>query len=304
MPSYKITIGISDAETARTLAGLLLEVADPPPDAVTQFEAGVGGWVVDAYYKVTPDPSRLAAQITSALNAPAPKITASLVPDKNWVAISQAALPPVTAGRFKVHGSHDRRMVARGPNRIIIDAGEAFGTAHHATTQGCLLALDRLTRRRQFNRVLDLGCGSGVLAIAAARALPHAFVEASDNDPVAIAVASGNASLNGVARRLRLTLKEGAPRPPSGSAYDLVLANILAEPLIKLAPALSRVVTPCGIAVLSGVLSREAAHVLAAYRSHGFVQLDHRREAGWSTMVLVRRCNAARSPCSRASCAA
>jgi len=223
-----------------------------------------------------------------------PPIVASAVPDENWVAVSQAALPPVTAGRFTVHGSHDIATVPRGPNTLLIDAGEAFGTAHHATTQGCLIALDQLARRRQFERVLDLGCGSGVLAIAAARAMPGARIEASDNDPQAIAVARANARLNGVAGRIRMRVAEGVSYGwRREGRYDLVLANILAEPLIELAPDLARVLSPGGIAVLSGLLIRQAAHVTAAYRSHGFSLVGHWRQAGWSTLTLLRTRSAA-----------
>src|SRR5690606_11194247 len=156
------------------------------------------------YYSGRPDCDAIAGQIGGMLPFPVPHIDVVAVPDENWVEVSQSALPPVTAGRFTIHGSHDRGVVPRGPNTVLIDAGEAFGTAHHATTQGCLIALDRVTRRRQFESVLDLGCGSGVLAIAAARALPGARIEASDNDPVAISVARTNARLNGVAGRIRM----------------------------------------------------------------------------------------------------
>ena len=117
--------------------------------------------------------------------------TVETVPDANWVAISQAALPPILAGRFIVHGSHDRARVGLRPLAIEIEAGEAFGTGHNATTSGCLETIDALTRRRRFARVLDLGCGTGILAIAAARALPRARVIASDNDPIATGIASG-----------------------------------------------------------------------------------------------------------------
>jgi ribosomal protein L11 methyltransferase len=288
MPSYKITIAVDEQEMARTLTGALENLIEPSPDALTQFEAGEG-WLIEGYYQERPDVAELTRELAAVLPFSPPPIGIEEVPDENWVAISQAALPPVSAGRFTVHGSHDLGKVARGPNTLLIDAGEAFGTAHHATTQGCLIALDELTRRRSFDRVLDLGCGSGVLAIAAARALPNARIEASDSDPQAIAVAHTNARLNGEAGRIRLRVAEGLARGRTRAAsYDLILANILADPLVALAPDLAHALAPGGIAVLSGLLERQAASVIAAYRSHGFSLLSNRRLAGWSTLVLIR----------------
>ncbi len=288
MPSYKIAMAASDQDMARTLSGALSDLVEPPPDAVTTFELG-DGWIVEAYYTEHPDSERLTKELGALLSFAVPQIEVVEVPDENWVAISQAALPPVSAGRFTIHGSHDRGLVPRGPNTLLIDAGEAFGTAHHATTQGCLIALDRVTRRRQFESVLDLGCGSGVLAIAAARALPGARIEASDNDPVAISVARTNARLNGVAGRIRMWVADGLPRSRvREGSYDLILANILADPLVALAQDVAWALRPGGVVILSGLLVRQAEYVIAAYRSHGFSLVDHRRLAGWSTLTLIK----------------
>ncbi len=288
MPSYKIAGAASDQDMARSLSGALSDLVEPPPDAVTTFESG-DGWIVEAYYAEHPDSERLTKELGALLSFAVPQIEVVEVPDENWVAISQAALPPVSAGRFTIHGSHDRGLVPRGPNTLLIDAGEAFGTAHHATTQGCLMALDRVTRRRQFESVLDLGCGSGVLAIAAARALPGARIEASDNDPVAISVARTNARLNGVAGRIRMWVADGLPRSRvREGSYDLILANILADPLVALAQDVAWAVKPGGVVILSGLLVRQAEYVIAAYRSHGFSLVDHRRLAGWSTLTLIK----------------
>ena len=175
---------------------------------------------------------------------------------------------------------------------ILIDAGEAFGTAHHATTLGCLLAIDRLTRSRSFVSVLDLGCGSGVLAIAAAKAMPAARIIAADMDPQSVKVATGNVRLNGASGRI--ALRHGGRRRPSRTPASArrstcLIANILAGPLIRLAPALARSVRPGGTLVLSGILIPQAAEVLAAYRSHGFMLERHDRLTGWSTLTLKRR---------------
>lgn len=288
MPSYKLTAAVHERDEARTLAGALAELLQPAPDAVTLFESG-HDWVVEGYYAHRSDIDCLARELAAALPFLPPRIDVTLVPDENWVAVSQAALPPVAAGRFTVHGSHDRPNVARGPFRLVIDAGEAFGTAHHATTQGCLVAIDRLTRRRRFGHVLDIGCGSGVLAIAAARLLPHAAIEAVDNDVLAVAVATANVRDNGLSRRIAAQTADGVPRCARHAAYDLILANILADPLIELAPALARVLARRGIAVLSGLLTWQAARVIAAYHSLGFDLLHHHRQAGWSTLTLIRR---------------
>ena len=188
------------------------------------------------------------------------------------MALSQAALAPIVAGRFIVHGSHDRERLALRRRAIEIDAGEAFGTGYNATTSLCLEAIDTLARRRRFARVLDLGCGTAILGIAAARAWPHARVLAADNDPVATAIACENAHLNRVARRVRVVEAVGFAHPllRAPRAFDLVLANILARTLIDLAPGMRRAVRPGGIAVLSGLLSDQAREVTAVYRAAGF----------------------------------
>jgi ribosomal protein L11 methyltransferase len=217
-----------------------------------------------------------------------PAATLEIVPDENWVELSQAALPPVAAGRFIVHGSHDRFSVPRGPRAIEIDAGEAFGTAHHATTLGCLIAIDRLARRRTFPRVLDLGCGSGVLAIAAQRVWRQASITALDNDPAAVSVAIANARRNGAAS-VRVRLSGFAPGPLLGHGpYDLILANVLAGPLIAIAPAIAAAVAPGSTLVLSGLLTTEARQVRATYLSRGFELANASCMTGWATLILVR----------------
>jgi ribosomal protein L11 methyltransferase len=211
------------------------------------------------------------------------------VPDLNWVALSQAALPPIRAGRFIVHGSHDRARFAMRRLAVEIEAGEAFGTGHNATTALCLEALDTLVRQRRFARVLDLGCGTGLLAIAASRALPDARVVASDNDPLAINIARDNTRLNNVGQRVRTVAAAGfchAALRAAGS-FDLVLANILPGPLIQLAPAMRRAIACCGVAVLSGLLDHQVREVAAAYRSQGFYLVRCTRRAGWAALTVI-----------------
>ncbi len=221
------------------------------------------------------------------------------VPDANWVALSQAALPPIKAGRFVAHGAHDRPRFAMRRWAIEIEAGEAFGTGHNATTVLCLEALDRLIQRRRFPRVLDLGCGTGVLAIAAARALPDARVLASDNDPVALGIAGENARLNRVGARVETVLAAGFDHPALRHAqpFDLVLANLLPSPLIALAPPMRRAIRPGGIAVLSGLLNHQAREVAGTYLASGFRLLERRQDAGRT--VLARRAAAVKRAASR-----
>ena len=289
--SYKLSLRTTENDLAPAVVGALENLIHPQPCAVTWFEDGPGAWRVEAYYSEPPDVATLAARLQGILGRALPRLERSDVADLNWVAVSQAALPPVSAGRFVVHGSHDRGRIPRGPNAILIDAGEAFGTAHHATTLGCLLAIDRLTRSQSFHRVLDLGCGSGVLAIAAARALPHAEVFATDCDPQSIAVAAANAKANGVGLRIVLACASGLAHPSLRHAapFDLVIANILAGPLRDLAATLGKALRRGGILVLSGLLDPESPAAVAAYTAQGFALLEHRRIAGWSTLTLSRR---------------
>ena len=296
MALVKLTVEMGGLGDAKALAEHL-DMAEPLPLATSLFENqpplpaphATGGWRVDAYYEAAPDLDAL-REAAGPLLARALSVAIETVPDENWVAISQAALPPVMAGRFCIHGSHDRAQVGRRLNAIEIDAGEAFGTAHHATTEGCLLALDRLTRGRPFQRVLDLGCGSGVLAIAAALALPQARIVASDIDPEAVRVARGNVRANRLAGRIKVFAATGLAHPAlrGDGRYDLVTANILAGPLIRLAPHLGRAVAPGGIAVLSGLLADQAREVGAAYLTAGFRLRQKLVLMGWATLVLER----------------
>jgi ribosomal protein L11 methyltransferase len=286
----KIVIDIADRNTARTLAGALSDLIVPAPDALTLFEHGPQ-WRIEAYYEPMPDADRLADDLELTCGIGRPDLRVENVPLENWVKLSQAALPPVIAGRFTIHGSHDAERVPQGPNSILIDAGEAFGTAHHATTQGCLAAIDRVTRNRRYNRVLDLGCGSGVLAIAVARILPAARIHASDLDEQSVVVARQNMRANGVAARITAIAASGLDHPAlrRGQPYDLLIANILAKPLIELANTLRCHVTCGGTLILSGLLTPQASQVLAAYRASGFQMISHDRIFGWSTLTLTKR---------------
>lgn len=226
---------------------------------------------------------RFAAHLADMLGTQ-PDITP--VPDENWVALTQQALGPIMAGRFRVHGSHD------GPQdgflNICIDAGEAFGTGHHETTAGCLEALDGLLAGRRFNHALDIGTGSGVLAIAIASA-SQTPVLANDIEPIAVEVAARNVAANGVRDRVSCEYGDGAQEIANrGARFDLICANILAGPLIDIAPDVARLATPGAAIVLSGLLITQQEDVVAAYRAQGatLIRAIHRGE--WAALVLEK----------------
>jgi ribosomal protein L11 methyltransferase len=199
------------------------------------------------------------------------------------VAASLTGLKPVQAGRFFIHGSHDRTQVPENAIGIEIEAALAFGTGHHGTTRGCLLALDQLLRRTSPRRILDVGTGTGILAIAAARAV-HAPVIANDIDPTACAAARDNARLNRVRRWVAVVPAKAKTR----GGYDLIMANILALPLIGMSNKLARQLVPEGHLVLSGLLPGHDRAVIAAYRGQGLSLIRRMQIEGWVTLTMRR----------------
>lgn len=278
---------VCDAATARRTADLVAE-RYPLDAAVAAFEGTDGRWNLEIHFQQPPDERGVRQLVAAAAGAHhAARLTFETVEARDWVAASLSALKPVAAGRFMVHGAHDRAQVA--PNRIgiEIEAALAFGTGHHGTTRGCLLALDRLIKARRPRRVLDIGTGTGVLAIAAASALPCAVL-ASDIDPEAVRIARENARLNGVAPRIEcleargLTARGFRRRAP----FDLVFANILLGPLTRLAGPMRPLLAPRALVILSGLLASQEGAALAAYQAHYFV-LRRRIPLGeWVTLVL------------------
>jgi ribosomal protein L11 methyltransferase len=289
MALVKVRVRAADLGSGRAGEAALTELLQPEALAVTLFEAKPSGFFLEAYY-AAPAPLAAIREALRATGARFGKPALAAVPEANWVAIPQAALPPVRAGRFIVHSSHDRARFGVARHAVEIEAGEAFGTGRNATTAGCLTALARLTLSRRFARVLDLGCGSGVLAIAAARALPHARILAVDHDPRAVEIARANVRLNRVAARVKVWNASGFAHPLLRRArcLDLVLANLLPGPLIALAPAMRRAMRTGGIAVLSGLLHEHAREVVAHYRAMGFDVLTPRRQEGWTVVCLTR----------------
>jgi ribosomal protein L11 methyltransferase len=254
--------------------------------------AGPARWRITAYFAERPDAAAIAtlvAETAAALGIAAPAFAVAALVERDWQAEAAARAPAVRAGRFLVHRGQADAPAPGGPVGIEIEAGLAFGTGAHASTVGCLLAIDALARGRRVRRVLDLGTGTGILAIAALKAWP-CRATATDIDPVAVRVARANAARNGVGARMHAAVGPG-PRALAGRAgrFDLVLANILVRPLAAMAPALVRRVAPGGLVVLSGLLAADENEALAAYRAHGFALAARVAAGHWVTLLLGRR---------------
>jgi ribosomal protein L11 methyltransferase len=280
----------SDERTARRVADLFAECFDPGESASAVYEAD-GGWTVALYSTLPFDDDALRETVAAAAGkAAARALTFERIAEKDWIAASLAGLAPVAAGRFVVHGRHDRARVPFNRIAIEIEAALAFGTGHHGTTRGCLLALDCLLKARRPRRILDVGTGSGVLAIAAAKAC-RSPVRAGDIDPRAVAAARENARANGTAGSVEVIRGDGVTdrRFHAKRRYDLVFANILLQPLRRLAAPLARIAAPHGQIVLSGLLPAHASAALAAYRTQRFTLAQRVVLDGWVTLVLRKR---------------
>ena len=274
----------------------VLDAFDDLADSVSLVEledpatAEAAAWRIELMFRDRPDLERLGRRMEAHLGLGAGQsLELAPVPATDWVLAANLQIEPIAVGRFFVHGAKDAPRVPANAVGIEIEAGLAFGSGEHATTRACLAAVDRLARRRRFRRVLDLGCGSGVLAIGAAKCWP-ARVIAADIDHVAVRVALENAHKNGVAGAVLPVISDGYRHPAiHGTApFDLVVANILAGPLIEMAPVLARHLAPGGWAVLSGLLDRQAAAVAAAHRSHGLRLLDRIDDGPWVALILRR----------------
>ena len=279
---------LCDEPTARRLAIFFSECLDPDDTACAAFEGDDGRWQLAIHFRDRPNDVALRALMETAQGgAAAHALTIEPVAAADWVAQSLSGLKPVRAGRFLVHGAHDRARVRVNDIGIEIEAALAFGTGHHGTTRGCLLALDELAKRRRFRKVLDIGTGSGVLVIAAARAL-HGRIVASDIDRVAVDAAKSNVRLNRAAPAITLLRAVGtrARNITSNAPYDLIFANILLAPLLRLAVPLRNLAAPGARVVLSGLLPAHANAALSAYRAQGLVLEKRIPLDGWMTLVL------------------
>jgi ribosomal protein L11 methyltransferase len=272
------------------VADVFAECFDPSGSASAVYEAD-GEWTIALYSARPFDRDALRELVAGAAGkAVASALTFETIAETDWIAASLAGLKPVTAGRFIVHGRHDRARVAFNRIAIEIEAALAFGTGHHGTTRGCLLALDCFLKARRPRSVLDVGTGSGVLAIAAAKAC-RSPVLAGDIDPRAVAAARENARANGTAAYVDIIRGDGVTdrRFRAGRRYDLVFANILLQPLRRLAAPLARIVAPRGYIILSGLLPAHASAALAAYRTQRATLARRVVLDGWVTLVLRKR---------------
>ncbi|HEX3944181.1 MAG TPA: 50S ribosomal protein L11 methyltransferase [Rhizomicrobium sp.] len=278
-PLWKAQVALRKAEAANVAAAFELTSPQAVLIAEEPFEDSA---TVEALYPAMPDSdllSRLAGH----------EVHVAQLPDADWITLSQEGLPPVRAGRFFVYGAHDEGGVPRGVIPIRIEAGLAFGTGHHETTALCLAALSDLARRRRYANVLDLGCGTGLLAIGAAK-LWRRRVIASDIDPIAIEVTRTNARANGEATFVHAAVADGLGNPAlaARAPYDLIVANILAEPLTRLAPDIAKSLARRGTLVLSGLLHWQENLVLSFYRPHGLTLRQIHRDGPWSALALER----------------
>lgn len=263
-------------------------LADPDADETAEHEL----WRLEGYSRTPLSRGRLETSLALAaagMGIEMPAYAMEKVPDVDWVMATLRSFEPITIGRFFIHGSHYEGKVPAGKIGLLIDAGTAFGSGEHPTTHGCLAAIDRLLRRRRFRKPLDLGCGSGILGIAVAKAAAVPVL-LSDIDPISVRVATLNAKTNGAAARIAAVVSDGYTsrairrRQP----FDLIVANILARPLAHMAADLRRHLAPDGVAVLSGLLNRQERYVLAAHRAQGLSLLGRVRLHGWSTLILGR----------------
>jgi len=294
--SYLMRLACDEA-TALSLSNLLLEVFDDNEAAVSASEVEPNAaawvskdWLFEAFFENQPDEAMLRALVTGALGEEvAAKLEFETISQRDWVAASLEGLVPVRVGRFVVHGAHDRATVRPFELGLEIPAALAFGTGHHGTTRGCLVMLDRVLKQRRPRRIIDVGTGTGVLALAAAKALKQ-FVASGDIDPISVEATLGNAALNGAKPWLKPLTAVGVRHPALDrrGRYDLIFANILAKPLKILAVSLARVAAPDAELILSGLLASDVAGVLSAYAAQGFHLKAKIMLEGWATLLLAR----------------
>lgn len=298
--SWKLTLPCTRQEAEALYEGEdWIATLDPMPSIVTdEMEAfNDAKWRLEAYFPEQPGPDVIAAIQQRLPSAAKTKAVLQELPEEDWLVLSQQGLAPVHAGRFYVHTSSNKGNVPRGAVPFLIEASQAFGTGGHDTTSGCLSMLDKMRRQgKRFDLIADIGTGTGLLAFAANNLWPRAYITASDIDPVSIDVTAENAEINkvplgGTPGHLALCVATGTDHEliQSRAPYDLVIANILAGPLIELAPSLSAVLQDGGTLILAGLLNTQAASVIGRYQKLGF-RLEERADTGdWPCLRLVKR---------------
>ena len=284
----RASFAIGNEQTAKRVVDLLTESFFEGQAAIAAYEGPGGRWDITVHFAEAPDEVSIRDLVgIAAGDAVAGDITFDDVEAKDWVKATLEQLVPVRAGRFIVHGAHDRSKVPPNKIGIEIEAALAFGTGHHGTTRGCLSLLDEVLKAYRPRRVLDIGTGTGVLAIAAAKALRIGLL-ASDIDPLAVRVAADNARLNGTGDWVETIRATGfaAPEFARRGPFDLVLANILANPLRQMATPMARHLAPSALVILSGLLPPQAQGVISAYRARGLVLERQILVEGWSSLLL------------------
>jgi len=282
--SWRLTLPCTRAEAEAIDAG---EIAiDAVLMTTEEVEDDVERWRLDAYSEARPDAAMIAT--IRALVPSAADVEPVVEPlyDEDWVAMSQAGLEPIREGRFVVHTSAHPIDPPVGGRAFLIDAGRAFGTGHHATTSGCLAMLDAMATR-EFANVIDIGTGTGLLAFAARHLWPSARIMATDIDPMAVDVTRENAGTNEIAG-VDLIVADGAldDAITAAAPYDLIIANVLAGPLVSMAPELAAIATPGATIVLAGLLETQRAQVVDAYAACGCTLLEADRRGDWTILKL------------------
>lgn len=289
MPTFTAFTKLPAKDAAEAL-GLALEDMDPEPTGIGVFEIEDGSetWEVGGYF--LEEPNDIELTLLAAAYGADPFVV-SEVPDTDWVDKVRRDLTPVVAGRFFVYGSHDADKIPEGSVPLLIEAAMAFGTGHHGTTLGCLKAFDRLVSDGFVaDSTVDIGCGTAVLAMAAASVFPNVAL-ASDIDEVAVEVAEANVLANNMTGRVKCVEADGFDHPDLAAAapYDLIFANILKGPLIGMAPAMAKASAPGGIVILSGILNPQADDVIEAYIAQGYNLLHRDEIVDWTTLTLERK---------------
>lgn len=298
--NWKLTLPCTRAEAEAVYdADEIIAAMSPSPTIVTQEKEAFNNakWEILAYFNGKPSPGtvqQIRTLVPSAANA---HDLLEQLPDEDWLTVSQQGLQPVQAGRFYIHTSDNAGSLPPDSVAFQIDAAQAFGTGGHETTSGCLVMLDALKRQgKRFDMIADIGTGTGLLAFAARHLWPHAYVTASDIDPISIAVTAENAARNNVPLgqkpgQVALCAASGTDHEmlQRRAPYDLIIANILAGPLIELAPALGAIMDERGTLILAGLLDTQAGLVVSAYRQLGF-GLERRNDSGdWPCLRLTKR---------------
>ena len=298
--SWKLILPCTRAE-AEALNGDIAQLAlmEPPPVLMTHEpdETRPELWEAHAYFEGKPDKASIALIQSLIPSAGRVKPRIERLRDEDWVTLSQSGLAPVSAGRFYIHTASNKGALPEGAKCFQIEASLAFGTGGHETTAGCLAMLDSLKQRgTRFDHIADIGTGTGLLAFAALHLWPRAYCTASDIDPVSVSVSVENAALNGVGRgqqqgRLALCIATGTDHEmiQRRAPYDLVIANILAGPLIELAPALSSILRVGGTLILAGLLEHQVDAVSHVYRRFGLRVAEHNSNGDWPCLRLVKR---------------